>query len=233
MTTDEAIALIKIEMPEAESPKKTQEASAALQAALNAINRLGDFEYNRVQMSVTLDSGVSKYTSRILFKGLDVRRIDQKIYLDDNSGDYIDLETHNEFSRIARGDSSSGKPQLATAYGNPLTIEVWPTPDQNYDILPVVTYRLDQIEQAPADIADLVIERALIQVLDDKTRRWAMADKNWSRGVAAINKLYSKGFRRWKGKRAKGDPWGLGRSHQRAKRRVRPDSHNLLGGDVS
>lgn len=232
MTTDEALNLIKAEMAGDDSDLRNRVARAALQSAVGAFNRLGNFWWNQKNLEFTLSSSsTGEYEAESLWPGYVVRRIEPTIwYVGENRRIEVlnDIEVFNNLTKANPTDS--GQPKIACFHSNTGILNVWPVPGSDYTCTVIVYFLITKITDLPVEYHDLVVDRAVMMAAPSRVGNqvnpaWQAAKDSWIEGrqeVLALGRLLE-----WTGTQIPPDEWTEYAST--SGRTSNPDSSNLTG----
>jgi len=137
-------------------------AKNVLTAAVGKVGRVQAVEFNRNQVTFNLTSGKASYKlkAEILSKHPILRNMEY-MWITDEPGSHIQVLSYDDFSGWARGSSESGKPTKATLHSNdPLILEVWPSPDDAYEVVAHAKENITDLQNIPAEYHDVVLAEA-------------------------------------------------------------------------
>ena len=136
-------------------------AQGLLAAAVIKIGRMPAVSWNRRNVEFSFTSGKSSYeTGKDIFgEFTDIKNI-QYIWITDSNGSPVKMYSLQEFNRLARGLSSSGKPRIATMHSDDETLEVYPVPDSDYNAVAYVQRVISKFDDIPVEYHDLLVNYA-------------------------------------------------------------------------
>lgn len=210
MTEEYALAFIKAQMPEDDSDLKNQKARVALEATVNFFNLLGEYTWNQQKVEMSLTSGDSSWEVVDLVPDYTVRKFyDEDFWMIDESGK-IEIVDRQVFNAQKRGHTSSGKPRIACVHSKDAILEVYPTPDQDYNVWAMVGVMITGFNDMPSELQLPVIHLAIMSVIKADQPAYAQSAGLWSLTEKKI--LTTKEYTTWAGSEMKGDDFAPGTS---------------------
>lgn len=230
MTTEDALNLIKAEIGGDDSEVRNRIARSALDGAIGAFNRLGEYWWNQQSVTFTLaQSSTGRFEITDLWPDYMVRRIEPKIWLVDKNRwiEIVDIERFNDATK--HRSTTSGTPEIGTIHSRESVLEVWPVPSEAFSCSVMVYFLANSITDIPIEYHDLVIDRAVMMaapsmVGNRPNQAWIASKDSWIEGkkeIKAMSKMTA-----WTGNQIGADKY-VTQSTTRTNRR--PDSGALTG----
>lgn len=218
MTNEEALDLVLIEMDGGATVRNKRVAENALKGAIGWLNRMGNYEWNRQEQSMTLATGVSgRYSLKSLLPQYTIRRVDNQLWFTDKTGS-IDLVGRDEFKMLKAGQTTTGKPVYGTLHSITQILEVYPLPDQAYTVYIMLNVLITRIDEVPPDFEDVVIDKARLAAVKAGSAAWNAWKENVDSAKEQIRRYVT--LLRSRPGYIKPDPFGLGKTGQQRRRRT-------------
>ncbi len=165
MTTNEAIAIIKLSLPAGDSAGADSVAASLLNYGLIKTARKRGVDFNREYKSFTLSSGKSSYIlgQELFSSSPNVWNV-QEMFHTDSPGRPIFILGLDDFNDRARGSSTTGRPTIATVHSNPRILEVYPEPDTDYTVKGYVSKTINKLSDIPNIYHDVPIDFASMAI---------------------------------------------------------------------
>lgn len=224
MTTEDLVTLLKDRLPEPESPAKRIRILGAIETALGRLNRMGDYEFGRQEITVPIETGLATYKLRDLYPGMTIKRVESVGYYSDFTAK-VTFKDYHEFQ--AQRVSSAGKPSIGCLHSRDASLVLSPVPDAAYTLYIMAYCLVTQVDDLPIDVAAIVKDFALLDLLPANDPYYVSIVN----GLGRVDKDLANmaGYLTWHGSEIKGNPWGLG-GRGGDGGRTKTDSQNLLGG---
>ena len=228
LTNADAIDLIKAKIGGEDNDLRNRVAANALKLAIGAFNRIGDYEWNRQQVTFSLTSGTGTYLFSDLWPDYKVKRLESRIWFVNHNG-WIDVKSYHEFNNITKHQSAvSGVPQIASVHSLEKQIDIWPLPNSAYSCVAMLYLQVDSLGGIPEEYHDLVVEKAIMFAIDTSIKGnigiYESSKLAWDEGIKAVKNNDS--YITWNDNQINPDPY-ITQSSTRPPRYV--DSGNLTG----
>lgn len=161
MTSDELTRAVALAVPSAHTANREDMADTFISMAISKLNRLKDTDINQQYREFTLTANQSSYKL-----GVDILTTPkpwnmQDMYRTDVRNWPITIIDKDKFTPYARGSTVTGPPTLATVYGKPPVLEVFPIPDANYAVGAFVRVNITKITDIDERYYDVVYASAI------------------------------------------------------------------------
>lgn len=195
MTEDQVKQAIALAVPSDRSADRHVIAEAYMKKAVLKMGRVKGASWTHTDVTFTLTSGQSEYHlgEDILSDYPDAKNL-QALWRTDTQDSPIPILTPAEFSRYARGSTTTGSPKIATLHSDDEKLEVYPIPDSAYPLWGYIRKNIQNFEDVPAEYHDVLIDYAVVSMK-------AAFDPNVAVGLATagLKEATQDSLREWTG----------------------------------
>lgn len=168
MTKEQLVDLIRLSVSIGDETAARKAAESALNAAIIKLSRTRNTSFNRDYQTFNLASGTGSYLiGSDILSGYPNAWNMNELWHTDTEGKPITIIGLTDFNDIARGGTTSGRPDIATIHSSKPVLQVYPIPDQAYTVIASVPKTITKVADIPvryhdvlADVANLVLKAA-------------------------------------------------------------------------
>lgn len=172
MTEPDILDAISIAIP-ANRANAEKIARSYLKKSILKLGRMSGVSWNRKVITFTLISGQQEYKAGV--DSIPDLRGMGTIFRTDTPSNPIPIVDVQEFSRSARGSSTSGTPILATLHSDSTTFEIYPIPAGNYPMWGYIKKKIVNLSDIPEEYHDILIDYAIASIGASEDKRVAVA----------------------------------------------------------
>lgn len=165
ITEAEIIAFVKLAIPpDRRTVADDAVARTAMKKAIAKISKMDGVAWNLIDVRFVLAAGKKDNVQGIDFlsKYPDIKNM-QLLYHTDTTGGEIEVVSAERFNNVAAGVTITGRPEIATFNGQG-KLSVCPTPDIAYTITARIKRPIDNLNDIPSDLHDLIIDEAVLAI---------------------------------------------------------------------
>jgi hypothetical protein len=165
MTKDQVINAIMVAIP-SERNRANEIAEGHLQKAILKLGRSREVDFNQDIQTFTTVSGTAEYVvGKDIFADISNIWDISALYNTDTPNWKVNVLGVDDFSAYARGTTTTGRPQIATLHSSSVTLELWPEPDDAYNMKANVRRVIENFDAIPPAYHDVLIDYAVASIV--------------------------------------------------------------------